>query len=312
MANEPNEPSPDHQPPNRQQPQSGSQGQPEQTASGGRSWWKWLLGCGCLAIMLLVCTGGVAVVGAGWYVTSSVKQIADAEIATQEQVQERRKLLETDELKISLDEPVRASEFRKMNATVDTWKNSEAVQDLLRIIEDAEDGGDPQTVWETIEHAYRLWQVTSSIQKVGTAYLEAIDSHGGMKAHYKRMVRTGAVVAAVHEVASGRKFPRLGEPPSDAVAEVLHEKHAEVIKKYRTQVKRLKGAAFEFEKMMGKGDLGTWALANLPADSFGPWHAMSEKERQTFIEHVTYATVGEALVFRGDFLPKLLEGGLQP
>ena len=65
---------------------------------------KWLLGCGCMTVMLIVCTGGVGVAAGGWYLSSG----EDGEQATrsskensEERIKECRKLLRNPNATIS-------------------------------------------------------------------------------------------------------------------------------------------------------------------------------------------------------------------
>jgi hypothetical protein len=273
----------------------------EETSQGsGSSWWKWALGCGCAAILLIVCAGGLTLGGGMFYMSSTIQDVVQTEVATGEQAQRRSAIVEQNKLNLEFSEPLASGEIDAFRSTITAWKDSESVQDILGVADrmDRQSGGSESPI-QTIQGIYNVWRAGTAFSKVGKAYLDAIESTGGFESYYSNMLRVGAVLAAAHEVASGAALADGGAPASDEVAKLLYKEQSRIKAAYGDRLDALNDTPFNLRELADSGDIGVWALAQLPAESYRVWHDMSREERETLIEQFGYAIVGETIAYRG-------------
>lgn len=272
----------------------------ETTEGSGSSWWKWALGCGCGGVLLIVCAGGLSLGGGMFYMSSMVQDVVDTEVATGEQAERRTAIVEQNRLNLDFTQPLQPGEVEEFRATIQAWKSSESVQDLLGVAQKMDRNSDQnEGPIQTMQALYNVWRAGTAFSKVGKAYLDAIESTGGFEAYYADMLRVGAVLAAAHEVASGATLANPGEPASDDVASLLYKEHSRVEAAYGDRLDELKGTPFNLRRLAKSGDIGEWALAQLPVESYRVWFEMSRDERETLIEQFGYAIVGETIAYRG-------------
>ena len=271
-------------------------------SSGGSSWWKWLLGCGCLGFMALMCTGVAGVAYSG-YVMKSVYDSARKGVEVRSEViEKRKKLVEREDFKVSLEEPLSAGDYDEFQATIDDWRDTEPFREIESLADEDDSGGE-KSFFEQMRIMYKIWKSATALQKLGTLYIETVEEHGGIEPHYQRLLRIGAVVAAAHEVSSDHRFERPGEPASDEVAELLYEQNDKVLKAYGDKIDELRSGSPTFQELAQSGDLGTYAVATLPTESYAPWNGYSVEEREKLIERFAWGVVAESLTFGGFAFP---------
>ena len=166
-------------------------------SGGGSSWWKWLVGCGCLAALMVVCTGGAGIAYSG-YLASQVYQTAREGIEVRaEVVEKRQKLVEGENVEVNLEKPLEGEDYEAFVATLETWRSTEPFKEIESLAETEETQGEP-SLMQQLSVMYKLWKSAAALQKLGGEYIAAIEEHGGIDTHYQRLLRIGAVIAAAH------------------------------------------------------------------------------------------------------------------
>lgn len=281
----------------------------QSSGSSGSSWWKWLLGCGCVGVLLVMCTGVAGVLYSSYAVKSTYDSVQEGVEVRGEVVEQRNEALENTDATVDLEAPLTAEDYESFEATMEAWKNSDSFKQLESLSEQ-ETSDQDQSLVQQVRAMYQLWQAVSSLQKLGTHYVEVVEDHGGIETHYSRMLRIGAVVAAAHEVATDHRFEQTDEPTSDAVATLLYEKRDEVRKKYGSTIDDLASGTHTFEELAQQGELGVYALATLPTESYKPWYDDSVEERKALIESFAWSVAAETLTFGGFAFPVTFDKGL--
>lgn len=284
---------------------SGGGGQPEgggAPASGGgsgdgssTSWLKIFLGCGCFAILGFVCAGVGTTLASGYVVATMADRVESGVEVQQEYVDRREKVVQKVALGDALESPVGSEDYDQLVATVGTWKESEPFLELKNLID--KDYGD--SFYQQLQALYQVWKSVTAFQALGEAYVDALEGHGGVEAHYRRMVRVGAVLAAVHEVATDARFEAAGDATSDEVATLIADDFERIESVYGESLSRLEGATPTFEKLAQNGELGRYALANLDAESFQSWKELEPSRREKIVESFGWSLTAEAVTFGG-------------
>ena len=287
-----------------QQPEASEQS----SGSGGSSWWKWLLGCGCLGFLLLTCSGVAGVLYSSYVVKSVYDNVREGVEVRAEVVEQRQKAIEGGDIAVDLEQPLTADDYETFGETVEGWKQTEPFQEIKSLAETEEAQSD--SFVEQLRVMYKLWKSAAALQQLGTHYIETIESHGGIETHYNRLLRIGAVVAAAHEVATNHRFDKPGDPTSDAVATLLTDEHDATVEAYGSKIDQLRSGTHSFEKLVQRGELGVFALATLPTESYEPWANYSEEERDKLVEHFGWSVVAESLTFGGFAFPVAFNQGL--
>ena len=280
----------------------------QSSESGGSSWWKWLLGCGCLGFLLLTCSGVAGVLYSSYVVKSVVDTAREGIEVRAEVVEKRQKAIEGGDFAVDLEESLTADDYRAFGETVEEWKQTEPFQEIKSLAETEEAQSD--SFVEQMRVMYKLWKSAAALQQLGKHYIETIESHGGVETHYNRLLRIGAVIAAAHEVATDHRFDNPGGPTSDAVATLLTDEHDATVKKYGSKIDQLQSGTQTFEKLAQRGELGVFALATLPPESYEPWASYSEEERDKLVEQFGWSVVAESMTFGGFAFPVAFNQGL--
>ena len=107
-------------------------------------------------------------------------------------------------------------------------------------------------------------------------------------------------------MATDHRFDNPSEPVSDEVARMLYHDHESVLEKYGDKIDRLRSKTFTFQELAQKGELGTFALATLPVESYQPWFDASVERREKIIEQFAWSVAAESLTFGGFAFPVTL------
>lgn len=277
----------------------------EQSGGDDESGFPWgmaCLGCGCAALMTLVCGAGVAVMFSGYFM-KDFAETAQQEIEVRKEVREERmKLVEENDVEDRLERPLASGDFEAFQATIEDWKDSKPF-DQLESLADYEDADGEESFTEKLQALYLVWKSASAMTKLGSEYVEAIEGNGGLEEHYERVLGIGALVAATHEVATDSRFDAGGGAASDEVAALLYDDHDEVLEKYEDEIEDLKSGDRDFESLASEGNLGAYAIAALPNESYEIWNDFSEEEREKVFETFGWTISAEALTFGGFAFP---------
>ncbi len=277
--------------------------------SSGSNWWKWLLGCGCAGLLFFVCAGGAGAAYFAYAFTDGVRDLQEGVEVREEVAEERREAVRGGKVAVDLEEPLSGADYEAFVETIEAWKESEPFRDL-KTLSEAADSDDSPSVVEQVRAVFAIWKVTASVHELGTYYIEAIEQRGTIGEHYGRLVRLGAVVAAAHEVSTDHRFENPGDPSSEEVAELLYREHERVLEAYGSKLEHLRGGEETFRSLAESGELGAYAVAVLPRESYQPWFERGEEGREELVETFGWAVAAETLTFGNFAYPLDLGTGL--
>jgi len=280
-------------------PPGGDSASRGESGGGGFPWGKSCLGCGCLTLLLLVCGAG----GFFGYQAYQWRQMEEGIQVRKEVTQKRKLVVESRNIGANLEEPLTRSEVEAFESTIEQWKSSEPFKHFEQIQQTLDEQSDEPSVFEIFEGIWMVWSAASTFQQLGVAYVEAIEANGGIEEHYRRLQRIGGVLAAAHEVATGRHFENTESVESDELAELLYQNHGEVTQAYSDQIEAVRAEQSSFEELAGEGTLGIYALAALPKESFAPWYEISSERRKKVMNLFAWTLAAETLSFGGLAFP---------
>lgn len=260
-------------------------------------------------MLLLTCTGTAGLLYSGFVAKNMYEDIREGVEVRAEVVEKRREALEGRDVAVDLETPLRADDYRTFEATIEAWKNTDPFEQI-KSLEEREASGDSESVTEQLRAMYEIWKAAAALRKLGAHYVETIEEQGGIEAHYDRLLRIGGVIAAAHEVAADHRFDHPGEPTSDAVADLLYQRHDEVLEAYGPKIDELRSGTHTFEQLAQQGELGVFALATVPVESYRPWVDFTTGEREALVEAFAWSVAAESLVFGGFAFPVAFETGL--